>query len=451
MNPLVSVIIPVYNVESYLPRCVDSVLSQTYTDLEIILVNDGSTDNSPAICDDFAARDNRVTAVHQKNAGLGAARNAGLGIFKGEWVCFTDSDDWLESHFIETLLRTARDNDCLMSTCKMRPVFEQMTPYKSDCEKPVNKVKTFDARGYLMYINSSHYNEKSAGYSPWTTCISLFNEAIVKTNRFSNHSHGEDIASIHLFVYECEKRGSLIAVTDLCLYNYFQRSQSISRGKNINENWFCIPDAFKTALDFYKSRGEVELHDIYWRYYYDYCVKIACEAIRDIPQYKHEIESVVDEVRRGKNNALSLSCEVFDSLSAVGKFNRDRLMNKSENLRFVMYGYGRNGRLMYEWLRFFGVPITEIWDSSAGDCRCVGGVGRIGTVPLRKMHGELKNGDCGDIMILCTIKDHAVYRPVLYELRLAGYEKVMTYEALDAAIKYESISRLLPFLMEDWT
>ena len=99
----ITVIIPVYKVEPYLRKCVDSVLVQTYTNLEVILVDDGSPDNCPAICDEYAARDNRVRVIHQQNAGVSAARNAGLDIATGDYIGFVDSDDWIEPDMYETL------------------------------------------------------------------------------------------------------------------------------------------------------------------------------------------------------------------------------------------------------------------------------------------------------------------------------------------------------------
>lgn len=102
---LISVIVPVYNVERYLRRCVDSILHQTYRNLEVLLVDDGSTDASGAICDEYAAQEECVTAVHQKNGGLSAARNTGLERAQGTYLCFVDSDDFLDSRMLETLCR----------------------------------------------------------------------------------------------------------------------------------------------------------------------------------------------------------------------------------------------------------------------------------------------------------------------------------------------------------
>lgn len=103
-NELVSVIIPIYDVENYLRQCVDSVIKQTYSNLEIILVDDGSPDRCPVICDKYAESDSRIKVIHKKNGGLSDARNAGLSIAQGEYVYFLDSDDYIELEAIETLV-----------------------------------------------------------------------------------------------------------------------------------------------------------------------------------------------------------------------------------------------------------------------------------------------------------------------------------------------------------
>lgn len=109
-NALVSVVVPVYNVEKYIARCIESILSQTYENLELILVDDGSSDQSGAICDEYAHKDNRVTVIHQKNAGVSRARNAGIDQAKGEFLFFVDSDDWVEPEHIQTLLPIDGEN-----------------------------------------------------------------------------------------------------------------------------------------------------------------------------------------------------------------------------------------------------------------------------------------------------------------------------------------------------
>ena len=104
MNPMISVIVPIYNVEKYLARCVDSIVNQTYKNLEIILVDDGSPDRCPQMCDDYAEKDSRIKVIHKKNGGLSDARNAGMAVATGEYISFIDSDDWIETSMFELLL-----------------------------------------------------------------------------------------------------------------------------------------------------------------------------------------------------------------------------------------------------------------------------------------------------------------------------------------------------------
>ena len=110
-RPLLSVIVPVYRVETYLPKCLDSLVGQTYADLEIILVDDGSPDRSGAICDEYAARDSRIVVIHQENRGASQARNAGLDRATGEFVAFVDSDDYLDFSMYENLMKAVVEYD----------------------------------------------------------------------------------------------------------------------------------------------------------------------------------------------------------------------------------------------------------------------------------------------------------------------------------------------------
>lgn len=115
--PLVSVIIPIYNTEKFLPLCINSVLNQTLTDIEVLLVNDGSTDGSGKICDEYACKDQRIQVIHTLNQGVSHARNQGLETAKGEYIAFMDSDDWIETDMIATLYQLIRTNEAGLATC----------------------------------------------------------------------------------------------------------------------------------------------------------------------------------------------------------------------------------------------------------------------------------------------------------------------------------------------
>ena len=119
MNPAISIIVPVYNIDIYIRKCLDSILDQTFTNFEVIVVNDGSTDNSSVICDEYAKRDKRIKVIHQSNGGVSSTRNAGVKLAKGDYIGFVDGDDYIEKHMYETLLRLCRDTGSEISICKL--------------------------------------------------------------------------------------------------------------------------------------------------------------------------------------------------------------------------------------------------------------------------------------------------------------------------------------------
>lgn len=128
-TPLVSIIVPIYKVEPYLRRCVDSIVCQTYTNLEIILVDDGSPDTCPQICDEYANKDKRIVVIHKKNGGLSDARNAGLNSCKGEYISFIDSDDYVDYDFIESLIEPIKKIHMILSS----PTTYPLTKKKVQC------------------------------------------------------------------------------------------------------------------------------------------------------------------------------------------------------------------------------------------------------------------------------------------------------------------------------
>ena len=125
--PLISIIVPIYKVEKFLTRGIESIVNQTYSNLEIILVDDGSPDWCPGMCDEWARKDSRIRVIHKQNGGLSDARNAGMKISNGEYISFVDSDDWIENKFIEKLYKGLVEFDCDFSGCKFRKV-------KNHCE-----------------------------------------------------------------------------------------------------------------------------------------------------------------------------------------------------------------------------------------------------------------------------------------------------------------------------
>lgn len=217
MNDLISVIVPVYNVEAYLRRCIDSILAQTYVNLEIILVDDGSTDGCGAICDEYAEKDDRIKVIHKENGGLSDARNAGLNAFTGKYVTFIDSDDWIEKEFIGYLHQLIVDNNADLSVCDFNYIDEKGKLYNS----PLNSghVHVWRQEETLSMLLSGNKMETSA----WAKLY----KATIFTNRRFRYPLGrlfEDIPVTYGYLLESE----LTVFGERALYNYFYRPQSIS-------------------------------------------------------------------------------------------------------------------------------------------------------------------------------------------------------------------------------
>lgn len=223
-NILISVIVPVYNVEEYLPRCVDSILAQTYRNLEVILVDDGTKDNSDQICDAYAAKDSRIKVIHKKNGGLSSARNAGMDIAKGEYFGFVDSDDWIEPETYETMLGLALKHDAKM-VCGGRYDVDSATGEKivGLCPRKEEVISGVDMLGRVFL---------------WDQCDSaawdkLYHRSLFQEIRYPSGLICEDVAIFYRLVELTEK----VVLCDKPLYNYYHREGSITTSK-ISEKTF---------------------------------------------------------------------------------------------------------------------------------------------------------------------------------------------------------------------
>ena len=214
MGPLITVIVPVYRVEDYLPRCVDSILGQTYEKLEVILVDDGSDDACPQICDDYARRDARVQVIHQKNKGISEARNAGIDRSTGELLTFVDSDDHLHSRMIEILYEQLCAHDADIAVCEIERVFSL-----ERVEKPLSAVSAAVYSG-LEAIASFYPGLQM--HRIMTPC-KLFVRKIFDNNRFRPGVICEDNYIIHHLYFTAQK----VVFIDQKLYYYSVRSGSI--------------------------------------------------------------------------------------------------------------------------------------------------------------------------------------------------------------------------------
>ncbi len=214
-NILVSVIVPVYNVEAFLPRCVDSILAQTYQNLEIILVDDGAKDSSGAICDGYAARDHRVRVIHKENGGLSSARNAGIDAARGGWLEFVDSDDWIEPDTVESLLSEALENQVELVVGGRWDVKETTGEKRMGLCPPRREVLSGEELvGRIFRWDSC---DSSA-------CDKLFARRLFRAVRFPLGVVCEDLPIMYKIVLDAGR----IAMLPKPIYNYYHRSGSIT-------------------------------------------------------------------------------------------------------------------------------------------------------------------------------------------------------------------------------
>ena len=214
--PEISVIVPVYNVEQYLARCVDSILAQSYENLEVILVNDGSRDGSGAICDAYAAKDSRIRVIHKENGGLSSARNAGLDVAEGEYIAFVDSDDWIEVQSYEWMMEQMLRHDVNL-VCAGRYDVDGETGEKTVglCPRKEEVISGEEMVGRIFTWDNC---DSSA-------CDKLYHRSLFDTYRFPLGVVCEDVPLTYRLVLEAGR----VALCDRPVYNYYQRAGSISR------------------------------------------------------------------------------------------------------------------------------------------------------------------------------------------------------------------------------
>lgn len=213
MNPLISVIVPIYNVEKYLARCVDSIINQTYKNLEIILVDDGSPDRCPQMCDDYAKKDSRIKVVHKNNGGLSDARNAGMVVATGEYISFIDSDDYVSDDFFECLLDVMNKENSDIAECSVVKFYEDNRFDEFSDDLSVKTYDTQDAMSALIAENPFHQHV-------WNK---LYKTELVKDIPYAVGKLNED----EFWTYRVFGRANKVARINKTMYYYFQRSSSI--------------------------------------------------------------------------------------------------------------------------------------------------------------------------------------------------------------------------------
>lgn len=252
-SPLISVIVPIYNVEPYLRRCLDSVVNQTYRNLEIILVDDGSPDQCPKTCDEYAEKDSRIKVIHKKNGGLSDARNVGINAASGEYFSFVDGDDAVHMDFISKLLLAIKTSGKKMSAC-MFQFFSDDNPL---CFKSLEgSVKVLNLEGALR-LYCSLMPQKSTPLI--SSCTKLYHRSLFQELRFPVKRIYEDAC----VSYKLLDSANGVALVDDPLYGYYMRSGSIM-GQKENHALYDVLDPYKEAIQFFSENKKENVAQLFY-------------------------------------------------------------------------------------------------------------------------------------------------------------------------------------------
>lgn len=237
-SSVISVIVPIYNVENYLDRCIESIVNQTYKDLEIILVDDGSPDNCPQICDSWAEKDNRIKVVHKENGGLSDARNAGMLHVTGEIVSFIDSDDWIESNMFEKMLTQMEQDNSDIVSCGVKWVEENGKLLRNDTVEQNEILDTHSAMSELI-------NDGKLKQHVWNK---IYKTELIKAIPFEKGKYHEDV----FWSYQIIGRAECVSVVPDSYYYYVQRTNSIM-GEGFSEKRLDALDANYLRCEYMKK------------------------------------------------------------------------------------------------------------------------------------------------------------------------------------------------------
>lgn len=251
-DPLISIIIPVYKVEDYLERCINSVIDQTYRNLELILVDDGSPDRCPVICDEYAQKDSRIRVIHRENGGLAEARNSGLDIAKGEFISFVDSDDAIHPQFIASLYKAIIQTGSDLALCGFLNIFKEDDEIITDfADSQVNSYTGVEL------LNGAYDIEHIVAWNK------LYKKEIWQRLRYPKGKYHEDEFVFHSVFYSAKK----ICKIATPLYYYFRREDSIttSKGSMLLKRKLDMLEAEGLRLKFGKSHRLATLCDVTYK------------------------------------------------------------------------------------------------------------------------------------------------------------------------------------------
>lgn len=313
-NEKISVVIPTYNAEKYIHNAIKSILNQTYKNLQIILVDDGSTDNSGKICDEFAEKDSRIEVIHKKNGGAADARNYGLEKVNGEYIAFLDSDDYLYPTFYEELYKLLKQHNTDIAECDYVRI--NIDDYEKSQQIIENENLKFQQEEEINNNLESLRLMYGAALKPYVKKVVLWNKLykkdLWKDIRFPAGKLYEDERTIYKVYYKANK----LVSTNKILHGYIQSNNSMMR-RNMTRR--MIEDTLETCVEpaeFFKEHNEIEMESKARRRYLEYCIELTYKLKNSV---NDEMDILLLEL---KNNYINYYKNFID-LIKVEKSNED--------------------------------------------------------------------------------------------------------------------------------
>lgn len=294
-NFLVSIIVPVYNAEYYLARCVTALTSQTYQNIEILLVDDGSSDGSKQLCQSLAQEDTRILVFSKVNGGTASARNYGLDHANGEYVAFVDADDYVSTQYVEIHMHLIRNLQAQISVCGFfrTKMMEQSFPMYDLDTLPSQSVASNE---YLYRMCDKNKTTASI------ICNKVYKKSLFQNSRFPEGRPYEDLASTHIFV----GLATQIAVTEEKLYAYFMTDNSVTRGTYSLVNFRAENRAWDERLRYFKEYGDGKLYEKAFVSAQRNRVANYCKADRTLRDHHDEIEALRNDFLLAYKEAIQV-------------------------------------------------------------------------------------------------------------------------------------------------
>lgn len=332
--PEVSIIVPVYNVEKYLQSCIDSILEQTYPNMEIILVDDGSTDQCGSICEENSTLDERIQVIHKENGGLSSARNAGLDIAKGKYVAFVDADDTIHREFIEILLALCEKYECDIAQCDFLTVAED------SLKMPLNPCQSLIFYTGAQALSALCIGKDDVKYSvAWNK---IYRRELFQKIRYPKGRIHEDEFTTYKVLWKARK----IVVTNQYLYYYLQRTGSIIRSRYSLKRLDVIA-AFRERLEFLKKNGLEKEWTATIHKYIGLIERVCASLKMDV----EDCEDICNKLLKERNELM----EQFpkDSGEVKNVVQKEWIPDGymyPKDAKLVLYGAGKWGRICYQWI-----------------------------------------------------------------------------------------------------